>query len=137
MRRILWAVPFAVFTLASCQSETAPSPTSTIQGDWQLQAFQLNDGTVVQVSDPDNYTIEFTAQGQAHVKADCNRCNGPYQTDGDAVTIQTMACTLAACPPDSFHDRYTAALGTAWSFVRADDALAINYQGGTMQFSAN
>jgi heat shock protein HslJ len=91
---------------------------------------------VAPVPDPENYTIRFDADGRVNVQADCNLCNGSYQTDGTGLTIGPLACTRAFCPPPSLGNLYTAVLGTTTSFQRTGEQLFINYAGGgAMAFS--
>ena len=120
--------------LVSCESSTSVSSLSDVQGEWQLQAFELDGGSVQLVSDPENYTIRFGADGNAQAQVDCNVCNGPYETEGNSISIGVMACTLAACPPGSLDTQYQAALGSLSTFVRSGSELSIRYAGGTMRF---
>jgi len=120
---------------AACTSSTSVSTLSEVQGEWELQAFELNDGSLQQVPDPENYTILFSADGNAHAQVDCNVCNGPYETEGNAINFGLMACTLAACSPGSLDSQYQAALGSTSTFVRSGSELSLGYAGGTMRFT--
>ena len=120
---------------AACTSSTSVSTLSEVQGEWELQAFELNDGSAQQVPNPENYTIRFSADGNAHAQVDCNVCNGSYQTEGNSINFGLMACTLAACPPGSLDSQYQAALGSTSTFVRSGSELSLGYAGGTMRFT--
>jgi heat shock protein HslJ len=122
-------------SLFSCNTATEPSATFETQGHWQLQSFALDDGSTLQVSTPENYTIQFGADGSLSVRADCNQCNGSYEiTFGTNLRVGLLACTLAHCGPDSLDFQYTSALGSTSSFHRIGDALSLAYDGGTMNF---
>lgn len=120
----------AIILLASCSSGTSPSELYGTQGTWELTSLGQAGG----IPDPENYTLQFSDDGNVNVKADCNRCFGGYQTQGNAMTIGPLGCTLAACGPDSLFDEYIAALTTATAFSRQADGLEIDYSGGIMSF---
>jgi heat shock protein HslJ len=125
-------------SLSSCNTVTEPSATFEAQGNWQLQSFVLDDGSTIQVPNPENYTIQFGADGALNVKADCNLCNGSYEsTFGNNLEIGLLACTLAHCGPESLDFRYTSALGSTSSFRREGDELILDYSGGTMNFTVS
>ena len=119
---------------AACNSSTSVSTLSDVQGEWELQAFELNDGSLQQVPNPENYTMLFSADGNAHAQVDCNVCNGSYETEGNSINFGLMACTLAACPPGSLDSQYQAALGSTSTYVRSGSDLSLGYAGGTMRF---
>jgi heat shock protein HslJ len=124
--------------LSSCDTATEPSAVFEAQGNWQLQSFALDDGSTIQVPNPENYTIQFNGDGSVNVKADCNVCNGNYESKtGTDLQISVLACTLAHCGPESLDFRYTSALGSTSSFSRAGDELFLDYNGGTMNFLVN
>jgi heat shock protein HslJ len=87
------------------------------------------------IPNPDNYTVQFTAGGDVSVQADCNMCNGSYETEGSAISMGPIACTRAFCGPLSLFNQYTAALSTVSSFVRRGHELELTYSGGTMKFT--
>ncbi len=122
---------------AACNSSTSVSTLSDVQDEWALQAFELNDGSLQQVPDPENYTILFSADGNAHAQVDCNVCNCSYETDGNSINLGQMACTLAACPPGSLDSQYQAALSSTSAFVRKGAELSLGYTGGTMRFTVS
>jgi len=105
-------------------------------GAWRLQSFEPNEGSAIPVPDPSQYTLELRDDGRAHVRADCNICNGPYEVVGATLSFGVMGCTLAACPEGSLEVDYLQALGSASIFQRSGDTLALAYGGGVMQFRA-
>jgi heat shock protein HslJ len=113
----------------ACDSATLPDEPSANQGDWELVTL----GSIT-VSDPARYTARFNADDTVIVQADCNACNGGYETNGNSLFISTLACTRAACPPDSLFDEYVAALSSATSYQRSGDRLQIDSGSGMMAF---
>ncbi len=122
--------------VTSCSNEISLSSTDDPQGEWQLVAFELNDGTEIQVPNPAAYMVNFGASGEVRIVADCNNCGSSYATDGTNLAIGLLACTRAACLPGSFFDQYTAALDSASAFERRGNTLFSTYSGGTMRFAA-
>ena len=130
----------AVLALTSCDTSTSVNDDQTSlatppSGTWELIAFEPLDGAVVPVPDPARYTVEFGDETTVHIRADCNRCNGNYETRGGALELGLLACTLAACPPESLADPYLAALGAASSYEASNDALLVAYPDGLLRFS--
>jgi heat shock protein HslJ len=119
--------------LAGC-SDGGGSPPG-ILATWQLQAFTLDDGTTLRTDDPARYTVEFRADGRAHVRADCNVCNGSYFVDGSSLSFEPLGCTRAACPPESLDLRFTSALGTSEHYEIEGGSLVIVYEEGRMFFT--
>jgi len=70
-------------------------------GSWALQSFERSDGSVVPVPEPGQYTLDLGEDGRAHIRADCNVCNGDYDVTGSSLSFGLMGCTLAACAPGS------------------------------------
>ncbi len=131
MTRFLVGVLSAMFLFASCSSGTSPDELWRTQGLWELN--NLGGATI---SDPENYTIQFSEDGRVSIQADCNRCFGNYGIDGNAITMgPALGCTRAFCGDDSFFDEYVMALGSATSFTRRGDTLEIPYSGGVMSFT--
>jgi heat shock protein HslJ len=105
---------------------------------WQWQQSQMSDGMTWEPPDPASYTIEFTAEGQVSIQADCNKASGGYTSDGSSLTITLGPMTLAACPPQSLSDQYLAQLGAAatYSFQEGDLYIDLRDGSGRMHFSA-
>ncbi|MCA9875971.1 MAG: META domain-containing protein, partial [Anaerolineales bacterium] len=83
-------------------TELTPSLTGTT---WQWVSVTTPvDETAV--SDPSRYTITFSEDGTAAIKADCNNVVASYTTDGSSLSIVPGPATLAACPDDSLGDQF-------------------------------
>jgi heat shock protein HslJ len=146
-RTSLGAALLALATLACSSSEprTAPAlPTGgssggpeTITGvDWHLVAFDTAAEGTISVPPTETYTAVFGEQQDLHAQADCNVCNGGYETTGSALSVGVLACTRAYCGDDSLHDRYLQALGGTLSYERDGSELRIEYEEGMMRFEA-
>jgi heat shock protein HslJ len=125
----------ATFAVASCDTATIPSTVSEVQGQWELQAFELNNGSTVTIPNPEKFTARFDADDTVNLTVDCNRCRGSYEAEGNSLTLGLMACTLAYCGDDSLDSDYMAALGSVSNYARHGQELLIDYADGTMRFS--
>ena len=72
----------------------------------------MSDDTTIAVGEPSKYTLQFQADGNVAIRADCNQVLGRYTTSGNAqLTIELGPSTLVGCPPgsqaDVFDDRVT------------------------------
>jgi heat shock protein HslJ len=116
----------------SSSAATASGLTGTV---WKLQSFQRSDATSVRVPDPNQFTVEFAADGKMAVRADCNRCAGSYSQSGTALDInQAVACTRAACPSAPFDQEYLAALVDTTSARLTGDVLECASARGVLTF---
>jgi heat shock protein HslJ len=105
---------------------------------WELQQIQLNDGQVFTADPPENYTAEFTEEGELFMQVDCNRAIGSFTVEDDRLLAVTLGPTsLAACPPGSISDEYLRFMGSANSFFFRDDELIIElkFDSGAMVFA--
>jgi len=105
-------------------------------GSWVLQSFERSDGSVVPVPEPEQYTLDLGEDGRAHIRADCNVCNGDYDVTGSSLSFGLMGCTLAACAPGSLERDYLQALGSTSMFQVTGNSLALAYDGGVLKFQA-
>ena len=128
-----------VVALPSCNdSSSDPSTQSLPTGVlWNLQAFELNDGTTVDVVVPGEgarYQVLFREDGRVEIKADCNVCGGTHETSGSALTIEVGGCTRAFCGDDSFDNEFKAALASTSRFAVVGEDLLLVYALGRMRF---
>jgi heat shock protein HslJ len=122
----------ALLLFTSCNTATSPEELCQRQGAWQL--VEISNGMTITIPDPEKYTIRFEAGGQVSVKADCNTCFGSYQAEGNALSLEPLACTEVFCGEFSLFDPYTTALSTVSSFVRQGDRLELSHAGGILKF---
>jgi heat shock protein HslJ len=146
--------------LAACQpgvvpATPAPQPTQAPQATqgaqppssgagqqltgtvWKWTSTQMNDGSSKTPDDPNKYLIEFLADGNVAVQADCNRVVGTYTVNGNQLTITPGPTTLAACPPGSLGDEFVRQLGNIGSYLFKEEnlILEIKFDSGSMTFA--
>jgi heat shock protein HslJ len=105
---------------------------------WQLQQIQYMNDTSKTSDDPAKYTVQFLADGSLQFKADCNTGSGKYIINGNSLSIELGAMTMAACPPESLSDEFLQNLGIAASYIfqSGDLFIATQMDVAIMQFSA-
>lgn len=124
-----------IFLAPGCNSSDDDVP-SELLALWKLQEFSLDGGAALAVRNPANYTVTFTADGTAYIKADCNNCSGSYSVGGSQMTFgQSMACTMAACGAASYDSQFLSALASTSSSEIKNGELYLTYQGGTLHFA--
>jgi heat shock protein HslJ len=139
--RNLWLLGLAALVGSAACESTGPtaleseSSTASPEGSWALQVFDLDGGQSVTVPNPEQYTLDLGADGRANLRVDCNVCNGSYGVQGSDIEFGLMACTRAACPPDSLDDEYLEAISGASAFHIVDGELRIAYSGGVLRFT--
>jgi heat shock protein HslJ len=113
------------------------SESDLLDNVWELQQIQFNDGKLLEANPPQNYTIDFSPDGQVFVQADCNRAVGSFTLQDGMVLIEMGPTTLAACPEGSIGTDFVQALGNSNLYFFQDGDLFVDlaYDSGTMQFS--
>lgn len=103
---------------------------------WELQSMTTR-GATVSPTDPAAYTIQFLADGELRVRADCNRGRATYELDDQSISVGPVALTRMGCPQGSHDAKFVDALtrASAWSF--ADDTLVLTIPGdeGSLTFA--
>jgi heat shock protein HslJ len=138
-KQLFWGALVFVVLMGACESTTSTteletSDPATPVGSWSLRAFDLAGGQTVLVPTPERYQLDLGENGDAHVRADCNFCNGSYRSTGTTLEMGLLACTLAACPPGSLDGEYLRALGSASSFAVTEEELSVAYPDGVLRF---
>jgi heat shock protein HslJ len=141
MRTLLVAsvIVLSAVLLGGCASEGGGDITGK---DWHLISITTNSpkfDAIVPAQSQANYTIRFASDGTFEAKADCNQVAGTYTIQGKAVlTIKPGPSTLAACPADSYSDKYVAALAQASSYTTAANQMTITLlDNGTLTFQTS
>ena len=144
--RLLIAIVAIAAVLVACTGAGASPSASAAAGGGELigPTWQWTASTTTApasqsvVPDPENYTLQFTEDGNFSAKADCNQLSGSFTTDdAGALTITPGPMTLALCPPESQSDLYVASLALAQSYeINADGQLVITTTEGTMTFDS-
>lgn len=123
------------------EPETAPSEVSgpSLMGPtWEWVSSIFTDGLALATDDPARYTVQFGADGNAIIQADCNFGSGLYEVTGDRVKFAAIGTTKMACPPDSLDSEF---LGQLYNLERyeleaGDLVFFLLEEAGTMRFRA-
>ena len=137
MRRTALLALLALFIPFACSSDSSVGSSSQLFGvEWKLQSFTLNNGAIVPLPIPDNYSITFDPAGEnLSIRADCNGCGGTYALNGAALSIDVGMCTQVFCGETSLDKAYLAALEEAVRYTLASGELRIYYPGGFLLFT--
>ncbi len=86
---------------------------------------------------PQNYIVEFMADGTIAVKADCNNAFGTFAQEGESLNIMMGGMTMAACPEGSLSDQFAANLGLVQTWQRSGNQILLGLgEAGEMLFTA-
>ncbi len=102
---------------------------------WRWQSSTSATETMT-VEKPQNYQIEFRADGKIGVKADCNTGGGSYTTEDNNISFARIFTTKMFCGERSLDARFLRGLERARSFRVEGNNLFIGAEGenGTMKF---
>jgi heat shock protein HslJ len=104
--------------------ETGTAP-AIIGAPWQWVATLHSDGAESVPGNPADYVLELLPDGQLTAQADCNQAVGTYSLDGDRISINIAATTLAACGPESLGDQFIQDLNAAQFYLMDGEDLII------------
>lgn len=116
--------------ITNCAAQPTPVPIF-VGPTWAWSISQFNNGSTQNVTDPNQYTIVFSADGTLQVKADCNTGSGTYKLDGNEMTIKGLRTTLVACPEGSLSAVFIAQLQSVGSYLMSGSELILNIQDNT------
>jgi heat shock protein HslJ len=106
-----------------------------VTGSWKLQSLTRPDSTVVNISEPVRFTLEFLEGGRLSLRADCNRGTGGYATNGNTLTVGPVAITKAYCAATApLDDEYVRLLGGENVVVADATTLVLSSSQGTLRF---
>jgi heat shock protein HslJ len=102
---------------------------------WRWQSSESATGKTT-VNKPENYQLEFMANGKIGVKADCNTGGGSYTTEDNNISFVRIFTTKMFCGEKSLDSRFMQGLESARSFRVEGNNLLIGGEGenGTMKF---
>jgi heat shock protein HslJ len=104
-------------------------------GSWQLVSLTESGQGPLTVAEPERFTVEFTPDGRAALRADCNRCSGHYEAKGNFLAVGVMACTRAYCASAPLDSKFVAAIGqaTAWTSIEGGLDLLLLSEAGVLR----
>lgn len=102
---------------------------------WRWQSLATPTGNTT-VEKPENYQLEFMADGKIGVKADCNTGGGSYTTEDNIISFAKIFTTKMFCGEKSFDSRFLRGLELARIYQIEGNNLSIEGTGdiGTMKF---
>ena len=136
-RRLLQTFALKSGKLVLTATEDATVTLPDIVGvTWKWEKFEGGDSRTIVVDRPEQYTVQFLADGKVSIRADCNWGSGAYKLNGSSLSVSIMAMTMAACPPESLSDQYVRDLNDVASYAIYDGKLHLNLKAstGTMVF---
>ena len=105
-----------------------------IVGSWTVTSYYSGDA-IRSVAGDATLTADFADDGTLSGNAGCNNYNGPYEIDGDTISIGPLAGTKMACTSEELSKQeadFLAALELATSFLVTGDRLDLLRDGGTI-----
>ena len=120
----------SIFT--ACEQATSPSEDFAAQGRWELQSLNGN-----HVSNRENFTITFGADGELGTIADCNVCGGEYEAKGNNISVEIQFCTEAYCGDSSLDREYLESLANTTRYARQGSRLTLEYSGGALIYQVS
>ena len=105
-----------------------------IVGSWTVTSYYSGDA-ITSVAGDATLTADFADDGTVSGNAGCNNYNGPYEIDGDSISIGPLASTKMACTSEELSKQeadFLAALELATSFTVTGDRLDLLRDGGTI-----
>ncbi len=106
---------------ADVVAETALELAGT---SWRLVKIMSMDDSIAEPDDRSLYTLEFSADGQVTLLADCNHGTGSWTSESAGqLQFGPIASTQALCPPGSLSEHYLAQFHWVRSYVLKDGHL--------------
>ena len=109
------------------------TPRPGLLGNWQLVSLTEAGQASVSAAEPELFTVDFTADGRASLRADCNRCSAAYEADGNGLTVGLMACTSAYCVSAPLDSQFVALVGQATAWRSVDEGLELRSEAGVLR----
>ena len=104
---------------------------------WEWVRLTTTPVELMDIDEPEKYTVRFGSDGKVVLKADCNRGAGSYSVSADRkLTLKPIGLTRMMCPPGSLSNRFAKEVGRATSyFMRNGDLfLELPADSGTLRF---
>jgi heat shock protein HslJ len=119
------------------QEGVATDPGSAQSTTWQWLS-KVTQKEMLEVAQPERYTLALQPDGSVQAQFDCNRGHGSYEISDGRLKIGPVATTMMACLPGSLDADYGQALLKVESFSveNGELLLGLEDEGGTLRFRA-
>ncbi len=122
----LWTLVLAgsaLLALAACSTGTGASLEGTL---WALESYRNRDGEMVDAILDSGARAEFEDR-EITGTSGCNRFFGPYEVDGNSISIGPLGATLMACPEPLMEQEFgfTTGLQSAATYQISGDTLEL------------
>lgn len=127
------AIPL-IIGLAGCGGSTPPAISSTVDGDWQLVAGQV-DGSDLELQGPHRITMGIDGDEVGGVSA-CNSYGGEVRVDGEQIDFGQLWVTEMACSPPTIMELETTYLTALQrvDHVTGDEDLVLTGPGVELRY---
>jgi heat shock protein HslJ len=134
---IMIVLLLALFSFASaCSNQTAGK--SVVDTTWQWASLvETEPASQSVVPNPENYTLILQTDGNLSIKADCNMVGGTYILDGNTLTIELGASTMAFCGEQSLDQLFLEILNRVESYTIENDQLVLILENDTGKMTFN
>ena len=95
---IVAALATLAVTLSQVSCSRDVTGPSDLEGLWRLESMEPAGAPAFAPNDPARFTVEFGADRQIFLVADCNQCAGSYTLSGASLVVPELTCTLISCP---------------------------------------
>ena len=119
----------ATLALAAC---FPAGKSASLEGKlWILESYQTSEGETVDAILDSGARAEFE-NGEVSGSSGCNRFFGPYEADGDSISIGPLGSTLIACPEPVMEQEFgfLSSLQSASTFEILVDRLTLSNAAG-------
>jgi heat shock protein HslJ len=121
---------------ASDQTPAAALPDGVLDTVWEWTWFGSG-AEQFDVDNPEQYTLQFFADGTLALQADCNRGRGEYAIDAEGqITLSRLGTTMMLCEEDSRADQFLQSLERVRLFFEKDGDFFLEapIDSGTLRF---
>ncbi len=122
-------------TETSLAPTAAPGDAPQLTGrTWTWVRTEMNDGTVIEPRQPEEFTLTLTDNGQVVGTTDCNDFSGTYTTgEGGLLSFEPFVSTMMLCESSQETD-FVSRLQEVQSYMFADGMLVlmIRFDSGTV-----
>lgn len=132
MRARPLVVVLALF-VASCDDNPF-KPSDVEEVTWKLESIERAGSPIIQVPNPEQYTLKLGNDGRLAARADCNTCTTTYTLDGSTLKVGLLACTLVGCGLGSLDGTYAAVLTGTSTITLSDSHLVLRNSAVTLRF---